>query len=106
MRIGGITEEGSVVIPYKADATGSGTNDIITAAEIPYKFFADRTGFIHKPRIICRLAAAGLGRVVMYRTSGFFQHLNHIECRLRKKLVNKTGNEKLNIHDLTPNPSP
>ena len=46
----------------------------------------------------CRLAATGLLLIVRYGATCFFQHLYHVECGLREKLVYKAGNENLNVH--------
>ena len=50
-----------------------------------------------KTGIECWLSATGLFCIILHSTACFFKNPDHIECRIRVKLINKTWYEKLNI---------
>jgi hypothetical protein len=78
-----VVEEGPVIVPDKADATGTGRYNIIGSGEILQKFDTYVPGFVTKSGVEGRLAAAGLIGVVLHFRARLFQHADHIEGGLR-----------------------
>ena len=94
---GGIIEKSSVVIFYKPHATGTGCHNWVCSIKITNKLLTNGFGLFPITGVKGGLSATSLASVVGYRAARLFQHFHHIERRIRKQLIDKTGYEELYV---------